>query len=117
MPSSIVRGKYLITRAIDRHHWEQIENGALLQRDGTVEAVGDFRALHQANPDLPVIGNGSQVVLPGFVNAHHHVGMSTIQLGISDETLELWFATSIAMRDRIPYYDTLYGAFEMLASG
>ncbi len=115
--SSIVRGKYVITRALDRHRWEQIDDGAVLQRDGIIAAVGSFAELSRANPGVPVVGSGEQVVLPGFVNAHHHIGMSPVQLGISDTTLELWFASSIAMRDRIPYYDTLYSNFEMLASG
>jgi 5-methylthioadenosine/S-adenosylhomocysteine deaminase len=115
--SSIVRGKHVITRALDRHRWEQIDDGAVLQKDGVIVAIGDFSALRRDNPDVAVVGDGEQVLLPGFVNSHHHIGMSPVQLGISDATLELWFATSIAMRDRIPYYDTLYAAFEMLASG
>ena len=107
----------MITRALDRHRWEQIDDGAVLQQDGAITAIGAFATLHRDNPAAPVVGNGEQVLLPGFVNAHHHIGLSPIQLGISDTTLELWFATSIAMRDRIPYYDTLYAAFEMVASG
>ena len=82
-----------------------------------ITAIGAFSDLHRDNPGAPVVGDGQQVLLPGFVNAHHHIGLSTVQLGISDTTLELWFATSIAMRDRIPYYDTLYSCFEMVASG
>jgi len=102
LPSSLVRGKYVITRALDRHRWEQIDDGAVLQRDGVIAAIGPFAELRRAHPDAPVVGSGEQVVLPGFINAHHHIGLSPVQLGISDTTLELWFATSIAMRDRIP---------------
>jgi cytosine/adenosine deaminase-related metal-dependent hydrolase len=116
-PVSIVRGKHVITRALDRHRWEQIDDGAVLQRDGVIEAVGAFADIRAANPDAPIVGDGDQVLLPGFINAHHHVGLSAVQLGIADTTLELWFATSIAMRDRISYHDILYAAFEMLASG
>jgi 5-methylthioadenosine/S-adenosylhomocysteine deaminase len=115
--TTIVRGKYVITRALDRHRWEQIDDGAVLQQDGVITAIGAFADLHRDYPGAPVVGNGQQVLLPGFVNAHHHIGLSTVQLGISDTTLELWFASSIAMRDRIPYYDTLYSCFEMVASG
>ena len=115
--ASIIRGKHVFTRALDRHRWELIDDGAVLQQDGVIVAIGSFAALSRDNPATPVVGDGEQVLLPGFVNAHHHVGMTPVQLGISDTTLELWFATSIAMRDRIPYYDTLYSAFEMVASG
>jgi 5-methylthioadenosine/S-adenosylhomocysteine deaminase len=83
----------------------------VLQQDGAITAIGAFADLHRENPGAPVVGDGQQVLLPGFVNAHHHIGLSTVQLGISDTTLELWFASSIAMRDRIPYYDTLYSCF------
>ena len=114
---SIVRGKHVITRALDRHRCEQIDAGAVLQRDGVIAAIGPFAQLRRDNPEALVVGGNEQVLLPGFVNAHHHIGLSPVQLGISDTTLELWFATSIAMRDRIPYFDTLYAAFEMVASG
>ena len=89
----------------------------MLQQDGAITAIGAFARFASGQSGAPVVGDGEQVLLPGFVNAHHHIGLSPVQLGISDTTLELWFATSIAMRDRIPYYDTLYAAFEMVASG
>ena len=117
--TSLIRGKHVITRALDRHRWEQIDDGAVLQQDGLIKAIGSFADLHRDNPLRQVLSDGEQVLLPGFVSVHHHFGLSTIQLGISDETLELWFAPSIAMRDRIPYYDTRYSIpiFEMVASG
>jgi 5-methylthioadenosine/S-adenosylhomocysteine deaminase len=115
--ASIVRGKHVITRALDRHRWEQIDDGAVLQQGGIIAAVGAFADIRAANPGAPIVGDGEQALLPGFVNAHHHVGLSPLQLGVADETLEKWFATGIALRDRIPYYDTLYAGFEMLASG
>src|SRR6516225_3857049 len=96
--ASIIRGKHVFTRALDRHRWEQVDDGAVLQQDGVIVAIGSFAALSRDNPATPVVGDGEQVLLPGFVNAHHHVGMTPVQLGISDTTLELWFATSIAMR-------------------
>jgi cytosine/adenosine deaminase-related metal-dependent hydrolase len=114
---SIVRGKHVITRALDRHQWDQIDDGAVLQRDGIIEAIATFEGLRQANPEVPVVGNGEHVLLPGFVNAHHHVGLTPVQLGSPDMPLELWFATRLASRDLDPYLDTLYSAFEMVASG
>ena len=116
MSSSIIRGKHVITRALDRHRWEQIDDGAVLQRDGRIVAIGAFTALSRANPDAPVIGTGEQVLLPGFVNGHHHVGLTPVQLGSPDMPLELWFATRLVTRDLDVYLDTLYSAFEMIAS-
>jgi cytosine/adenosine deaminase-related metal-dependent hydrolase len=117
VPSSIVRGKYVIARALDRHRWEQIDDGAVLQHGGVIAAIGAFDELHRANPGIPVIGNGEEVVLPGFVNGHHHIGLTPVQLGSPDMPLELWFATRLVTRDLDLYLDTLYSAFEMIASG
>ncbi len=117
MSSSIIRGKHVITRALDRHRCEQIDDGAVLQRDGTIVAIGSFAELHAANPDVPVVGNGGQALLPGFVNGHHHIGLTPVQLGSPDMPLELWFATRLVTRDVDLYLDTLYSAFEMIASG
>jgi 5-methylthioadenosine/S-adenosylhomocysteine deaminase len=117
MASSIIRGKYLITRALDRQRYEQIDNGAVLQHDGVIAAIGDFATLRRQHPDLEVIGTGEQVLLPGFVNGHHHVGLTPVQLGSPDMPLELWFATRLVIRDLDLYLDTLYSAFEMVSSG
>ena len=57
------------------------------------------------------------MVLPGFVNAHHHVGLTPVQLGSPDMPLELWFITRMVGRNLNLYLDTLYSAFEMIGSG
>ena len=82
-----------------------------------IVAIGAFAELSRANPDAPVIGTGEQALLPGFVNGHHHVGLTPVQLGSPDMPLELWFATRLVTRDLDLYLDTLYSAFEMIASG
>jgi hypothetical protein len=41
-PVSLVCGKPVITRALNRDRWEQIDHGAVLQRDGIIVAVGAF---------------------------------------------------------------------------
>jgi hypothetical protein len=53
--TSIVRGKYVITRALDRHRWEQIDGGAVLQRDGIVVEIASYDDLRKRHPDVPVI--------------------------------------------------------------
>jgi 5-methylthioadenosine/S-adenosylhomocysteine deaminase len=111
VPSSLVRGKYVIARAIDRHRWEQIDDGAVLQHDGVIAAVSGFEELRRANPGVAVVGSGQEVLLPGFVNGHHHIGLTPVQLGSPDMPLELWFATRMVSRDLDLYLDTLYSAF------
>ena len=117
MPASLIRSRAMITRAIDRHRWDEIADGAVLQEDGTITAVGTFADLSRQHPNVPVIGTGNEILLPGFINGHHHVGLTPVQLGSPDMPLELWFVTRMVMRNVNPYLDTLYSAFEMIASG
>ncbi len=117
MSASIVRGRYVITKTLDRHNIEQIDDGAVLVADGIIQAIGSYKELKDANPDAQVMGNGRQVLLPGFVNGHHHIGLTPVQLGSPDMPLELWFVTRMVCRAVDLYLDTLYSAFEMIASG
>ena len=117
MASSLVRGKYVVAKVASRTEVEVIPDGAVFQRDGVIVEVGrhaDLAARHR--PD-EVLGSPDHVVVPGFVNGHHHVGLTPFQLGSPDYALELWFASRMAARGVDPYLDTLYSAFEMLESG
>lgn len=117
MATSMIRSRAMITRTLDRHRVEEIADGAIVQEDGVIVAVGSFEGLKARWPDMAVIGTGSEVMLPGFVNAHHHIGLTPVQLGSPDMPLELWFITRMVMRSVDVYLDTLYSAFEMIASG
>jgi 5-methylthioadenosine/S-adenosylhomocysteine deaminase len=117
MPSSLIHGKYVICKVISRADAHVIEDGAVFQRDGTIIDIGSYGELAaKYQPDV-VFGSDQHVVMPGFVNSHHHVGLTPFQLGSPDYPLELWFASRMAARDVPPYLDTLYSAFEMLESG
>ncbi len=117
MTATMVRARHLITRTLDRHSHEQHDDAALIQEDGVITAIGGYEDLRRRYPDMAVLGDGQQVVLPGFVNSHHHVGMTPVQLGSPDMPLELWFITRLVCRNVDLRLDTLYSAFEMLASG
>src|SRR5262245_51490040 len=117
MTQSIVRSRFMITRTLSRTAWEEIADGAILQRDGIIEAVGTFAELSVAHPGLPVLGRGAVLMLRGFSNPHHLIGLTPVQLGVPDMPLELWFVSPLVLRSVDPYLDTLYSAFEMIASG
>src|SRR5215475_1711030 len=117
MASSIIRARSIFTEPADRRRWRQIEDGAVLQRDAIITEIGPAAELIAKHPEVPILGNGRQVLLPGFVNAHHHVGLTPVQLGSPDMPLELWFVTRLVSRRIDLYLDTLYSAFEMIASG
>ena len=81
MSSSLIRGKYIIGRVIENDRAEVIENGAIFQRDGKIVEIGAYEDLSGRHQPDEVLGDGSHVVVPGFVNGHHHVGVTPFQLG------------------------------------
>ena len=117
MASSLIRGKYVICKVQSRTEAEVIEDGAVFQRDGEIVEVGSYQDLAKRNRADEVIGSSEHVVVPGFVNSHHHVGLTPFQLGSPDYALELWFASRMSARRVDLYLDTLYSAFEMLELG
>ena len=92
-------------------------DAAILIEGGNIVAIGATDTLRRSHPHASEVGGRGRVVIPGLINAHHHVGLTPFQLGARDQPLELWFAERLAMRDVDPRLDTLYSAFEMVASG
>jgi cytosine/adenosine deaminase-related metal-dependent hydrolase len=86
---------------------------------GAIRVIGwvDDQELRRKHPNVTIVGSDNEVMLPGFVNGHHHIGLTPVQLGSPDMPLELWFVTRMVMRNVDLYLDTLYSAFEMIASG
>ena len=117
MSSSIIRGKYVICKVTGRHDAEVIDDGAVFQRDGAIVDMGSYPQLASRHQADEILGSTDHVVLPGFVNSHHHVGLTPLQMGSLDHPLELWWVTRIGARDVDLYLDTLYSAFEMIESG
>ncbi len=117
MPATLIRSRSAILHATRSAGATVIDDGAVLQQDGVIAAIGTFEELHRRYPDAPVIGTGREILLPAFVNGHHHVGLTPVQLGSPDMPLELWFITRMVARNLNLYLDTLYSAFEMVGSG
>jgi cytosine/adenosine deaminase-related metal-dependent hydrolase len=116
MTTTLIRGRSVITHIRDDDTPVLIEDGAVLVENGVVVETGPFDSLARRRVDQ-VLGGPDQVVIPGFVNAHHHVGLTPLQLGSPDLPLELWFGSRLAARSVDLRLDTLYSAFEMVASG
>ncbi len=117
MALSLIRGQHIICKVKSRTEAEIVENGAVVQRDGIILDIGPYPEMAAKYQPDEVFGSLSHVVMPGFVNSHHHVGLTPFQLGSPDYPLELWFVSRLAARQVDPYLDTLYSAFEMIESG
>lgn len=115
--TSIIRGRYVLTRALDDQRVDTITDGAILQVDGRISEIGAFAEIADRHPGVEVIGGPDAMVVPGFVNTHHHIGLTPVQMGSPDLPLELWLTHSWQHPDVDPYLDTLYSAFELVASG
>jgi cytosine/adenosine deaminase-related metal-dependent hydrolase len=117
MTSSIIRGRHVVCKVDAGGRPLIVDDGAVFQRDGRIIEIGPFAEISRKYEADLTIGSGDDVVLPGLVNSHHHLGITPFQHGVPDLPLELWLAARIGMRDVDPYLDTLYSAFEMIASG
>lgn len=115
--SSLVRGRSVICGVNAAGEAEVVEDGAVFQRGGTIVEVGPYETLLAKYRPREIVGSADDVVLPGLVNSHHHVGLTPLQLGTPDLPLELWILRRRASRAVDPYLDTLYSAFEMISSG
>ena len=117
MSTTLVRGRHIICGVGDRGEVRQVDDGAVLVRNGEIAAVGPYAELKPQSDDIEVLGGSDFVVVPGFVNAHHHVGLTPFQLGSPDLPLELWVNHRMGARQVDLYLDTLYSAFELVRSG
>ncbi len=117
MASSLIRGKYVISKITGPDSAVVISDGAVFQRDGAIVEVGRYDDLRARHPQEEVIGSSNYVVMPGLVNDHFHVGLTPVQMGAPDLPLEFWGLARIGARDIDPYLDQLYGAVQMIESG
>src|SRR5712691_4736409 len=117
MPGSLIRGKHVICKVLAPDQALVVDDGAVFQQDGRIVEIGPYAEMAAKHQPDEVLGGPDQVVLPGFVDAHHHVGLTPFQLGSPDYPLELWFASRLGARDVDFYLDTLYSGFELLESG
>ncbi len=117
MNTTIVRGRQVVCGITGRDSAEVIDGGAVVVQDGEIAEVGRYDELIGRYQPDEVIGSSHHVVIPGLINAHHHVGLTPFQLGSLDMPLETWIAARWALREVDPYLDTLWCAIQMIESG
>jgi 5-methylthioadenosine/S-adenosylhomocysteine deaminase len=66
-----------------------VRDGAVAIVDGVVVETGPAAALAPRHPGARILGDGTQLLLPGLVDAHSHGrGLSPIQKGVRNDFLE-----------------------------
>jgi len=55
---------------------EIIRDGGMLIRDGKIELVGPSDEIEKKSHGVEIVDAGGRVVLPGFVDAHTHLGFA-----------------------------------------
>jgi len=116
MSGQLVRSRLLVTRWGAEH--AVLEGGALYVEDGRVEEIGSIEELRRGHPATEEIGDGSHLVMPGFVNSHSHGrGITTLRQGIPDDPGEV---RAVGLRIGLsgdPYWDVLYTCVRQLEAG
>jgi 5-methylthioadenosine/S-adenosylhomocysteine deaminase len=124
VPDLLIHGDLLLAAA----DGPPLADGAVAIRDGVIAAVGERTALRREYPAVEELGGDGMLVLPGFVNAHHHgMAISTVQLGfvdpgppepgLRDTPFESWMATMLALDAVDPYLGTLAKDVLLIESG
>lgn len=114
---TLILGAHVLTGFDSESRAQWRPDSGVVVRGGAIREIGRTDDLAGRYSSAPVVGGPGYLVLPGMVNAHHHVGLTPFQLGSLDQPLELWFASRLALRDVDLHLDTLYSAMEMIASG
>ncbi|MBI4190701.1 MAG: amidohydrolase, partial [Betaproteobacteria bacterium] len=57
MPSSLIRGKYVVCKVLNRREAQIIEDGAVFQRDGVIVEIGKFEALSKKYSSDEMLGS------------------------------------------------------------
>jgi cytosine/adenosine deaminase-related metal-dependent hydrolase len=96
---------------------EMIRDAVLVIQDAAVRYAGPRAGLPELDGDVVEIDAGSSLIMPGLVDAHHHVGLTPTQLGVPDDCLELWNVHRRGALPVDPYLDTVCGAQDLLAGG
>jgi 5-methylthioadenosine/S-adenosylhomocysteine deaminase len=116
MSGQLVRSRLLVTRWGAEH--VPLQGGALFVEDGRVAEIGSLEELRRHHPAAEQIGDGSHLVIPGFVNSHSHGrGITTLRQGIPDDPGEV---RSVGLRIGLsgdPYWDVLYTCARQLEAG
>ncbi|MEK9571257.1 MAG: amidohydrolase family protein [Paracoccaceae bacterium] len=117
MKVSIIKPRWVVRGFHPDGSPEIQEDVAVAFSDGMICEIAPLDKINQKYANSKINYHNEHILTPGFVNSHHHLGLTPFQLGAPDLPLEIWFAARLGMRSTNIYLDTLFSAFEMLSSG
>ncbi|MFK0261000.1 amidohydrolase family protein [Streptomyces angustmyceticus] len=98
-----------------------VRNRAVLVRDGTFRAIGPARQLVAAHRDLHPVRLDGHLLMPGFVDAHHHLTQSfgkAQSFGQPSEIFKtVWEPLEHALDEESAYVSAKLAALEALRGG
>lgn len=118
MGAYLVSGRFVVADATRLAQGGLIEHGAVAVEGDSVVAVGPYDDLKSRYPDAEEIGGDGHVVIPGLVNTHHHGwGLTSLELGFTDDYLESWIIDIWQLKVVDAYLDTLWADMKNIRSG
>ncbi|NLG85729.1 MAG: amidohydrolase family protein [Firmicutes bacterium] len=113
----LVRGKYALVNTSLGEEGIKEDWAVCIDRDKIVE-TGAYDVLKQKHPDHKTIGDGTQLLMPGLIDAHTHgAGLSFVQRGVTFDFLEnslLDFETAL---DLEPETNSILNAVRHIQNG
>ena len=98
-----------------------VTDHAVLVRAGRFEDVGPARALFERHPHLRPIPLPNRLLMPGFIDAHHHLTQSfgkSLAAGEPSEIFRrIWVPLEASMNDELVYRASKVAALESLRGG
>jgi len=95
-----------------------LSDGALCVDQDRIVAIGEFAELRERYIPANHYGSSGHLILPGFVNGHDHVrAPSSVELGISDDLLEVWILDLMRLPGLDPELVSTLAHCQMLESG
>ena len=115
----LIIGNGVVTDGVDLF----IEQGAILINDGIIEQIGSTQEIRSDKATF--IDVGGRLILPGLLNAHHHLYSSFAPgispLGDTDSFVQildnLWWSLDLALDEEAIYYSALLGVIDSVKHG
>ncbi len=113
----LMRGKYVLTDASDAEKG-LLRDSAVYIEDNTIREIGGWAELRTRHGDAEVIGDGTDFVMPGIIDAHSHGrGVSYVQKGIPYDFLENCLYDWVGAVDLPPELNAKLTAVKHLRNG